>query len=105
MKHDVWVLAWRFELESNSQQTESVETAVFLTKEDAVRFAGREAAKVMRLYYDYSEWGHDEAGRLELELGMTRNKRSSSLVRLSDGDNLVFELMKKCIRGNTDGQQ
>jgi hypothetical protein len=104
MKHDVWVLAWRFELESNAQQTESVETAVFLAKEDAVRFARREAAKVMRLYYDCPEWGHDEAGRLEFELSTTRNKRASSLVRLSDGDNLVFELAKKCIRGNTDGQ-
>ncbi len=104
MKHNVWVLAWRYELECNAQQTERVEVAVFLTKDDAVKFARREAARAMRLYYDYSEWGHEEAERLGRELAGTRGRRSASLVRLDDGDNLVFELQKKSIRGNTDGR-
>ncbi len=104
MKHNVWVLTWRFELEINSQQTERVEVAVFLEKGEAVRFARREAARVMHLYYDYGQWGRAEAGRVGLELSTTRSRRASSLVRLADGDNLVFELQKKCIRGNTDGK-
>lgn len=105
MRRGVWVLTWRFELEANAQQTERVETAVFLEKDDAVRFAGRTADREARLHYGYAaKDAATVAERVEGDLAVTRNGESASTVELRDGDNLVFGLQRKTIRGAGNGK-
>lgn len=92
----VWVLNWRYELEDSAQQTELVETAVFRHVNDAVTHALRIQREQRRAWRDL-EPGEEMKLCIALKYGQNygRCAARSYLMRLSDCDNLVFELSRQ----------
>ena len=94
MPSDVWVVNWRLELESNSNQTEDVFPAVFMREKDAGAYALSVLHRVAK------EWNNPEDATDLAEMAAMFNRRGGRgfvkgwLYSLSDSDNLVIELTK-----------
>lgn len=92
-----WVLVRRYEWEDNSQQTEFCDTFVFPNLHSACRKAASLLRADMRRYGD----GVTSPDiRIEEKAMFTdfRSKFPRHIVKLTDGDNVVYELYRRGVR-------
>lgn len=98
---NLWVLVRRYEWESQSNETEYCDVYLFSTREDALRKAKTLLYSDMRKYASAGVEDYDSEANC-LVSGLCDREFPRHMVELTDGDDVVFELYRRPLRGTTN---